>query len=75
MVLLRVGAGAVTFGTITRAQPSLASKASAMDYLKNTGVQFPPGADATFDPGSNKLIVRNTEENLDLVDQVTSPRH
>ena len=32
------------------------------------GVAFPPGASATFWPHSGTLIVRNTQDNLDMVD-------
>jgi type II secretory pathway component GspD/PulD (secretin) len=32
------------------------------------GVDFPPGASATFWPHSGTLIVRNTQDNLDFVD-------
>jgi general secretion pathway protein D len=35
--------------------------------LKNRGIHFPPGATAVFLPGSSKLVVRNTPEQLDLV--------
>ena len=38
--------------------------------LEQNGVQFPPGASANYVPSSGKLIVRNTEANLDLVDRV-----
>ena len=33
-------------------------------------MQFPEGASAQFLPASSKLVVRNTESNLDLVDQI-----
>jgi general secretion pathway protein D len=36
--------------------------------LQSMGVQFPPGASATFWPHSGTLIVRNTQDNLDFVD-------
>ena len=36
--------------------------------LNPKGVQFPPGASANFLARSSSLIVRNTQENLDLVD-------
>jgi len=36
--------------------------------LESMGVQFPPGASATFWPHSGTLIVRNTQDNLDFVD-------
>jgi general secretion pathway protein D len=40
----------------------------AKEFLESQGVQFPPGASANFLPSSSRLIVRNTTENLDLVD-------
>ena len=36
--------------------------------LKSMGVSFPPSASATFWPHSGTLIVRNTQDNLDMVD-------
>jgi general secretion pathway protein D len=36
--------------------------------LKSMGVSFPPGASATFWAHSGTLIVRNTQDNLDMVD-------
>ncbi|HWB61376.1 MAG TPA: Amuc_1098 family type IV pilus outer membrane protein, partial [Chthoniobacteraceae bacterium] len=48
----------------------LTPKVTAEDYLKNSGVTFPEGASASFLPSSSKLVVRNTPENLDLVDQI-----
>ena len=35
--------------------------------LANRGIRFPAGATATFLPGSSKLVVRNTPEQLDLI--------
>ena len=35
--------------------------------LKNRGIHFPPGATAVFLPGSSKLVVRDTPEQLDLI--------
>lgn len=40
----------------------------AKEFLESQGVQFPTGASANFLPSSSRLIVRNTQENLDLVD-------
>lgn len=37
-------------------------------YLEGKGVMFPPGSQIVFSPISNKLIVRNTPENLELID-------
>src|SRR5262249_59364389 len=46
----------------------LVTRQTALDFLKDQGVLFPPGASANFLPQSSRLIVRNTEENLELVD-------
>lgn len=40
----------------------------ARKTLESQGVVFPTGAAAQFLPQSNRLIVRNTQENLDLTD-------
>jgi general secretion pathway protein D len=45
-------------------------KVTALEYLTQNGVQFPQGASANYLPSSSKLIVRNTEQNLDLVDTI-----
>ena len=44
------------------------NRQTALDFLKDQGVPFPNGASANFLPQSSRLIVRNTEENLELVD-------
>ena len=43
------------------------SRMSAKDWLTQNGVPFPEGTTADYSAGSNTLIVRNTEENLELV--------
>jgi general secretion pathway protein D len=49
---------ALTVTNVIRdAQPELASR----------GIKFPAGATATFLPGSSKLVVRDTPEQLDLI--------
>lgn len=40
---------------------------NVQEGLKIRGIVFPPGATATFLPGSSKLVVRNTPENLDRI--------
>lgn len=37
-------------------------------YLEGKGVVFPAGSQIVYSPISNKLIVRNTPENLELID-------
>lgn len=49
------------------------SMPSARDYLEKSGVVFPPGASANYLPSSEKMVVRNTESNLDVVDQMFAP--
>jgi general secretion pathway protein D len=48
----------------------LVTREGAREFLESQGVQFPPGASAQFLPQSSRLIVRNTQDNLDLVDAI-----
>jgi len=45
-------------------------RATAREKLEKLGVAFPDGATAYFDPGSSRLIVRNTTQGLDLVEAI-----
>jgi general secretion pathway protein D len=54
------GAGGIGGGT--------ANQSTAKTFLESQGVLFPPGASANFLASSSRLIVRNSQENLDLVD-------
>ena len=58
---------APTGGAMSSGGP-MASRITAKDYFTNLGVQFPPGAAANFLPTSSRLIVKNTQEQLDLID-------
>ena len=72
------GAGAtsqsnLTQGTNTTRQHllndrQLVGRADARTMLLSMGVEFPAGASATFWPHTGVLIVRNTQDNLDMVD-------
>ena len=46
----------------------LVNREGAKEFLESQGVSFPPGASANFLPQSSRLIVRNTADNLELVD-------
>ena len=46
----------------------LVNREGAREFLESQGVPFPPGASANFLPQSSRLIVRNTQDNLDLID-------
>ena len=66
-------AGAAAAGTGKDTQEStggqlLVNREGAREFLESQGVPFPPGASAHFLPQSSRLIVRNTIDNLELVD-------
>lgn len=42
----------------------------AKEYLQNLGVEFPEGSGASYLPLSSKLIVKNSQENIDLIDAI-----
>ena len=48
----------------------VASSSKAKDFLEAQGVTFPPGASANYIPSTSRLIVKNTQLNLDLVDSL-----
>jgi type II secretory pathway component GspD/PulD (secretin)/tetratricopeptide (TPR) repeat protein len=48
----------------------LINREGAKEFLEAQGVAFPPGGSANFLPQSSRLIVRNTQDNLDLVDAI-----
>ena len=65
--------GAAPAGTAKDTQEStggrqLVNRETAKDFLQAQGVPFPQGASANFLPQSSRLIVRNTQDNLELVD-------
>jgi general secretion pathway protein D len=66
-------AAAAPIGTAKDTQEStgghqLVNREGAREFLETQGVPFPPGASANFLPQSSRLIVRNTADNLELVD-------
>lgn len=61
------GASGARTGT-SRGGSSIGWRASPKDVLSAQGIAFPPGSDATYIPGTSKLIIRNTQENIDLMD-------
>jgi general secretion pathway protein D len=70
---VKVGAGAAPGGTGKDTQETtggqlLVNREGAREFLESQGVPFPPGASAHFLPQSSRLIVRNTIDNLELVD-------
>lgn len=49
-------------------------KVDVQKQLKDLGVEFPPGAVAAFLPSSSKLVVKNTPEQIDVIDALISQR-
>ncbi|HEX8372460.1 MAG TPA: Amuc_1098 family type IV pilus outer membrane protein [Chthoniobacterales bacterium] len=50
----------------------IASRQGAKEYLMASGVPFPPGSSATYQTGTSRLIVKNTQEALDLIDTLVA---
>ena len=46
----------------------VAARANAQEYLASQGVEFPAGASANYLSAGSKLVVRNTRDNIDLID-------
>jgi general secretion pathway protein D len=53
-----------------KTESGISKTQTARAILEKSGVTFPTGASAQFLPASSRLIVRNTQENLDLVDTI-----
>ncbi len=67
---LAAPAAGTTAGDAKGAGNNIAGRAKARDFLEGQGVTFPPGASATYSPTSSRLVVRNTQSNLDLIDNL-----
>ncbi len=59
-----------TGGTSGGTSVSARGTPTARAILESQGVTFPQGASATYFPSSSRLIVKNTQANLDLIDQI-----
>lgn len=44
----------------------------AQEYLQFQGIPFPSGASANYLPSSSRLIIRNTQNNIDLIDALVN---
>jgi general secretion pathway protein D len=69
-----LNAGATKSGTQGEADATkggvsaITVRQGAREFLEAAGVQFPPGATANYMASSSRLIVHNTQSNLDLID-------
>jgi general secretion pathway protein D len=48
----------------------LSARLGAKEFLESQGINFPPGTSANFNAGTSRLVVRNTAENLDLIESL-----
>jgi general secretion pathway protein D len=55
-------------GVAAGSQSVVAARSIAKDVLETQGVQFPPGASANYISLTSRLIVKNTQANLELID-------
>ncbi len=65
---------AFSFGATGNQPPNvgISQRMSALDYFRAQGVQFPEGATAQYLPSGSRLVVRNTQSNLDLIESLVS---
>src|SRR4051812_22164497 len=59
------GAGSEPIGT--PAEPPVARRLEAVEYLKAAGIEIPPGGEATFEPSRSRLVIRATSEVIEKV--------
>lgn len=64
------GAGGST--TVGASDTGLIQRQAVQEFLEGNGVKFPPGSAANFLPSSSRLIVRNSQENIDLIDTLVA---
>lgn len=61
---------AVAGRDLTTGGARLSARLGAKEFLETQGINFPPGTSANFNAGSSRLVVRNTAENLDLIESL-----
>lgn len=60
------------FGDGDSEEGKLPTRVNIVDFLKQNGISFPDGASASYSAASNSLMVRNTPDNINLVEQLVS---
>lgn len=55
-------------GVAPGSQSAVAARSGAREFLETQGVSFPEGASANYIASTSRLIVKNTQSNLDLID-------
>lgn len=51
-------------------EPVIQNRVNAQQFLEEIGVTFPPGASASYIPTGSKLVVKNTLDNIELIDNL-----
>ncbi len=64
--------GGLGGGDATGAGSNITSRAGAREFLESNGVAFPPGSSAYFMANTSQLIVRNTQEQIELIDTLVA---
>lgn len=57
-------------GDATKGGSSIIGRAKAKDVLESYNIPFPPGSSAAYLFGSSELVVRNTSENIALIENL-----
>ena len=57
-------------GVAPGSQAAVTARSGAKEFLEANGVTFPSGASANYISSTSRLIVKNTQSNLDLVDNL-----
>ncbi|MEI6491651.1 MAG: Amuc_1098 family type IV pilus outer membrane protein [Verrucomicrobiota bacterium] len=57
-------------GVAPGSAPAVTARSGAREFLEASGVTFPVGASANYISSTSRLIVKNTQSNLDLVDNL-----
>ena len=67
----RIPPGILANGMATDNHPVAAfRRPTAKEYLMKRGVQFPPGAAAVYMSNGNRLVVKNTKEQMLRIDDI-----
>lgn len=64
------GGAPIADPTVSGGGSALPQNIAAREFLSSNGVVFPGGAFAMFSPASSTLVVKNTPEQLDLVERI-----
>jgi len=66
------GALPIRGGAAARPEPVVRGRVNAQQFLEENGVQFPPGSTARYIAAGSRLVVRNTPDNIDLIENIVN---